>query len=127
MRGGDEELAREEAGRLGETVGENRRFRLVHLRMLAVLARWSGELEEALERLREAGALADEIGLPGESWEIHASVGDLQDERGKREEAREAFGLAAETVLTLAGRIGDEKLREGFLSAYQVRRVLERR
>lgn len=127
LRGGNEELAREEVGRLGEAMGENRRFRLVHLRMLAVLARWNGEPEEALERLREAGALADEIGLPGESWEIHASVGDLQDDRGAREEAREAFGRAAQTVLMLAGRIRDEKLREGFLSGAPVRRVLERR
>lgn len=41
-----------------------------------MLARWNGELEEALGRLREAGALADEIGLPGESWEIHVAVGE---------------------------------------------------
>ena len=127
LRGGDEELAREEAARLGEAVGENRRFRLVHLRMLAVVARWDGEPREALERLREAGALADEMGLPGERWEIHAAVGDVLDGRGEQEEAREAFGRAAENVLALAGGIEDEKLRKDFLSGPPVRRVLERR
>jgi hypothetical protein len=47
-------------------MGEDRRFRLVHLRMLAVLDRWDGRTEEALARLQEARALAQEIGLPGE-------------------------------------------------------------
>jgi hypothetical protein len=44
LLGGEEErLAREAAQRLGEGVGNNRRFRLIHFRMLAILARWDGD------------------------------------------------------------------------------------
>jgi tetratricopeptide (TPR) repeat protein len=127
LRGGDEELAREDAKRLGERVGENRRFRLVHLRMLAALARWDGDDEEELERLREAEALAEEIGLPGELWQIRAVLGELHDRRGEPEEARDAYRRSARIVERLAGEIADEALKEGFLSAPPIRRVLERR
>jgi hypothetical protein len=37
---------------------------------------------------------------------------------------REAFSQAAQTLRALAGKIRDEKLRETFLSALWVRRVL---
>jgi hypothetical protein len=127
LRGGDEELAREDAKRLGERVGENRRFRLVHLRMLAALARWDGDDEEELERLREAEALAEEIGLPGELWQIRAALGELHDRRGEPEEARDAYRRSARIVERLAGEIADEALKEGFLSAPPIRSVLEGR
>jgi ATP/maltotriose-dependent transcriptional regulator MalT len=127
LRGGDEQLAREDARRLGERVGGNRRFRLVHLRMLAVLARWDGENGEALARLHEAKNLAEELGLPGELWQIWAAVGELYEQRGEREEAHGAFSRAARIVETLAEGIEDEALKEGFLSAPQIRSVLERR
>ena len=125
LRGGNEELAREDVKRLGERVGGDRRFRLVHLRMLAVLDRWDGQTRGALARLREARALAEEIGLPGELWQIWAALGELHEQRGEREEAHGAFSRAARIVETLAGEIEDEVLKEGFLSAPQLRRVLE--
>ncbi|HZA46387.1 MAG TPA: AAA family ATPase [Rubrobacter sp.] len=127
LRGGDEQLAREDARRLGERVGGNRRFRLVHLRMLAVLAGWGEETGEALARLHEAKNLAEELGLPGELWQIWAAVGELYERRGEDEEARDACSRAARIVETLAGGIEDEALKEGFLSAPQIRSVLERR
>jgi len=124
--GGDEGLAREDARRLGERIGNNRRFRLVHLRMLAILSGWDGRTERTLEHLREAEALAGDMGLPGEVWQIRADLGSLYEERGESDEARRAFRRAAEVVLTLAGRIRDEELRRDFLSATQVRRVLDK-
>lgn len=125
LRAGEEKLAREDAKRLGERVGGNRRFRLVHLRMLAVLDGWDGETGEALARLREAEALAEEIGLPGELWQIWAALGELHEQRREPEEAHGAFSRAARIVERLAGEIEDDALKEGFLSAPQPRRVLE--
>ncbi|CAN5755283.1 hypothetical protein BH20ACT12_BH20ACT12_02370 [soil metagenome] len=125
LRGGNEELAREDVKRLGERVGGDRRFRLVHLRMLAVLDRWDGQTRGALARLREARALAEEIGLPGELWQIGAEAGELHEQRGELERARDAFSRAARIVEMLAGEIEDEALKESFLSAPQLRRVLE--
>jgi tetratricopeptide (TPR) repeat protein len=125
LRGGEEELAREDTKRFGERVGGNRRFRLVHLRMLAVLAEWDGQTGEALAHLQEARTLAQEIGLPGELWQIWAAIGALYEQRGEPEEASAAFSRAASILERLAGEIEDEALKQGFLSAPQLRRVLE--
>jgi tetratricopeptide (TPR) repeat protein len=125
LRDGKEKLAREDARCLRERVGGNRRFNLVHLRMLAVLDEWDGENEKALARLHEAEALAEEIGLPGELWQIWAALGELHERRGEPEEARDAFSRAARIVERLAGDIEDESLKGAFLSAPQPRRVQE--
>jgi tetratricopeptide (TPR) repeat protein len=125
LRGGEEKLAREDVKRLGERVGGNHRFRLVYLRMLAVLAEWDGQTGEALARLQEARTLAEEIGLPGELWQIWAARGELHEQRGEPEEAHGAFFRAAGIVERLAGEIEDEALKKGFLSAPHLRRVLE--
>jgi DNA-binding SARP family transcriptional activator len=126
LRGGEEKLAREDVKRFGERVEGNRRFRLVHLQMLAVLVGWEGQSGEALARLQEAGTLAEEIGLPGELWQIWAAIGELHEQRGEPEEARDTFSRAASIVERLAGEIEEEEaLKEGFLSAPQVLRVLE--
>jgi tetratricopeptide (TPR) repeat protein len=127
LRGGEEELAHEDVKRLGERVGGNRRFRLVHLRMLAVLDRWDGESAEALARLHEAEVLAEEIGFPGELWQIWSALGELHGQRGEPEEARGAFSQAARLLEKLAGEIEDEPMKQGFLLAPPVRTVLERR
>ncbi len=94
--------------------------------MLTTLARWDGDIGGALARLREAEALAQEIGLPGELWQIRAALGELYEERGDEERARDAFTRAAQTLRSLAGRIDDPTLQASFLGAPRVRRVLER-
>jgi hypothetical protein len=125
LRVGEEGLARADAKRLGERVGANRRFRLVHLRMLAVLDGYDGETGEALSRLRRAAVLAEDLGLPGELWQIKAEMGELHELRGEPENALCAFSRAARIVERLAGEIEDEAIKEAFLSAPQPRRVLE--
>ncbi len=124
LRGGDERLAREEAHSLAQRARTNERDRMSYLRSLAVLSEGEGDSEGAIGRLHEAEALAEEIGLPGELWQIRSRIGDLYERRGETEEARRALSRAAQTLRTLAGKIEDEELREDFLSAPRVRRVL---
>ena len=124
LRGGDESSAREEADRFAERAEENERDRIAYLRCLAVLSEFEGDTQRALDRLRGAEALAEKIGLPGELWQIQCKIGELHEQRGQTEEARAGFSRAAQTLRMLARSIGDEKLREGFLSAARVRRVL---
>jgi tetratricopeptide (TPR) repeat protein len=125
LRGGEEELAREEAHRLAERALDNRRDRMSYLRALAVLNEWEGDNQGAIGRLREAEALAEEIGLPGELWKMRARIGELHEQRGEAGEAHKAFSRAAQILKDLAARIEDAGLREGFLAAPRVRRVLE--
>ena len=124
LRGGDEELARKDVRHFGERVGENRHYRIPYLRSLAALSRRE-DAETAIEHLLEAKALAEEIGLPGELWQIQSEIGELRGERGDAEEAQRAFLTAAEVARALAQKIADRNLRESFLSAPQVRRVLK--
>ena len=91
---------------------------------MAVLSEFEGDTERAIEHLHEADTLAQKIGVPGELWQIQARLGELHERRGEEGEAQEAFSLAAQTLSGLAQKIRDEDLREGFLSAARVRRVL---
>jgi tetratricopeptide (TPR) repeat protein len=124
LRGGDEQLATEGVRRFADRPRTNERERIAYLRSLAVLSEWEGETQRTVNHLREAEALAEKIGLPKELWQIQSKIGYLYEQRGQTEEAREAFSLAAQTLRELAGNIGDEKLRESFLSAPRVLRVL---
>jgi DNA-binding SARP family transcriptional activator len=126
LRGGDELLAREEVRRFAERAQTNERDRIAYLCSLAILGEWEGDPERAAVPLRQAEALAEKLGLPGELWRIRAGLGGLYERRRETSEARAAFSRAAQTLRKLAERIGDEELREGFLSVPQARRVLER-
>ncbi|MGH3087047.1 MAG: ATP-binding protein, partial [Rubrobacteraceae bacterium] len=116
LRGGDEERAREDVRVLGEHVGGNRRFRLVHLRASAVISRWDGEAEEAIEQLREAALLAEEMGLSGELWQVNSELGELLRASGREEEAGRAFAASAEVISSIADKLEDEELQAGFLA-----------
>ena len=102
------------------------RERIAYLRSLAVLSEWEGETQRAIKHLHEALTLAEKIGLPGQLWQIQSKIGELHERRGEAEQAREAFSEAGQTLRMLARKIEDEELRERFLLAPRVRRVLGR-
>ena len=124
LRGGDERSAREEVSRFAERAEANERERVPYLRSLAVLSEFEGDTKRAIEHLHEAHTLAQKIGLPGELWQIQSRLAELHERRGQEAEAQKAYSLAAQTLRELAQKIRDEDLREGFLSAPLVRRVL---
>jgi len=125
LRGGDEERAREDVRRLGAGSRTNRRQRLPYLRALATLAEFDGETREALASLQEAAVLANEIGLPGELWQIEVALGEVYASSGQREQAHRAFARAMAIVQKLAANMEDEARRSNFLAEAAVRRVLE--
>jgi hypothetical protein len=112
--------------RFAQRAQTNERDRLAYLRSSAVLSEWEGDTQRAIGQLREAEMLAEKIGLPGELWQIRAEIGELYARRGETWKTQEAYSRAAQTLRMLAGKIGDEELRKGFLSAPRVHRVLER-
>jgi tetratricopeptide (TPR) repeat protein len=124
LRGGDERIALEEIHRFAQRAEVNERERVAYLRSLAVLSEWEDDTKRAIDQLQEAQALAEKIGLPKEHWQIQSRIGELYERCGETGEARTASSRAAQTLSKLAHKIGDEKLREGFLAAPQVRRVL---
>ncbi len=125
LRGGEEEWAREDVKRLGAHINSNRRQRLAYLRARATLAQWDGETNETLESLQEAAVLANEIGLPGELWQIEVALGEAYTSRGEMEQAYQTFVRAGAIVQGLAAKMEDEELRTNFLAAPAVQRALE--
>jgi len=91
VRAGERDLAARDVDHFAASVGEFRRYRVYELRARAALA--GDDAHTKLTHLREAAALAEEIGLPGELWQIYAEMG-----------ARER---AMNIVQSLAERIGD--------------------
>src|SRR5207248_4682780 len=126
LRGGEEERAREEVQRLGADSRTTRRQRLPYLRALATLAEFDGETREALASLQEAAVLANEIGLPGELWQIEVARGEVYASSGQREQAHQAFARAMAIMQKLAANMEDEARRSNFLAEAAARRVLER-
>lgn len=125
LREGDERQAREAVHRLGERLGPYRRFRIPYLRSLAVLADWEGHGEQAIGHLREAAALAADLGLQGEQWQIQAALGSLYEARGEQGQAHTAWVSAARIIQDLAQGIQDETLRSRFLAGPQIQPVLQ--
>jgi tetratricopeptide (TPR) repeat protein len=99
IRVGEADRASDDAQAFEALIGDNRRYRLVHLRMLAVLA----SPDARLRYWREAASLAEAIGLPGELWQLCAALGEAQ--------------RAAEIVQSLAAHVHDESLRTTFIAA----------
>jgi tetratricopeptide (TPR) repeat protein len=126
LQGGDEAWAREDVQRFGASISTNRRHRLPYLRALATQAQWDGETREAIAYLEEAALLANEIGLPGELWQIQVALGEVYNSCGEREQEYQAFARAVAIVQELAKKMGDEALRTNFLAEPAIRRVLER-
>jgi tetratricopeptide (TPR) repeat protein len=117
LRGGDLELAHEDARRWGELVGHIPRYRPLHLRSLALLAQWEGDIPQAITHLEEAQTLAEAIGLPGEQWQILAKLGELHRGEGNEDKAHLTLQKAKAIIQGLASKIEDETLRTRFLQS----------
>jgi len=107
-RAGDIELATEDVKIYGEHFAHDRRFRIPYLRSLAVLARYRGEIEQAIAYLQEAEKFADEIELPGDLWSIKAALGELYLAQSKEEAASHAFAQAVVIVRKLSDYLESE-------------------
>jgi len=125
VRAGEIERATADVRRFGACIGSSRRYRIPYLRALAVLAKVQGEIEQPTQYLQEAAQLAEEIGLPGELWSIHAARGETYRAQGDQEQAHGAFTQAASIVRQLADALGTEEQRAHFLASPEVRQVLE--
>lgn len=127
LRGGDEKRARETLRLLERrTVKQRGYFRLAYVRSGAVLTRWEGDKDRTLALLYEALRAAERLGLPGEIWQIAATLGELHEEREEIGSSERAFDRSAAVIRHLAANMEDEDLREGYLAAPQTSRVLEK-
>ena len=101
--------------------------------------RWESKSDPSLGQAKDAIVRIDTTTICGTDLHIlkgdvptvtdgrtlgHEAVGTVVETGAAVMSVREGFSLAAQTLRALAGKIEDEELREGFLSARQVRCVL---
>jgi len=125
LRGGDGDMARAEVERLAGIVENNRRQRLPWLRSRAVLAQWDGDTDQAINHLKAAAELAQEIGLPGEEWSILSGLGALYSSQKDYTCAQRAWKASSNIIFSLADIIEEKELRTGFLEAQIVQSILK--
>ncbi len=125
LHGGDEVLAQASVDNLSSISEETSCSRISLLRSQALIARWKKETAKAIALLEEACLLADEIGLPGELWQIQAMLGELYLTRADERRAKQAYTQAVHILQKLTDEISDQQVRRNFLSAPQVQSVFE--
>jgi hypothetical protein len=64
----------------------------------ALLTIWEGKKKRAIDHLREAAELAEEIGLPAEQWQIRVLLEHLYEAEGIKDEALRARFLAGPQI-----------------------------
>jgi hypothetical protein len=64
------------------------------------------------------------VGNPRQLWQAHGSLAAAYEKMGRGSEAREEWGKAAGVIRKVDSGLVDRQLREGFLNARQVRKIL---
>ncbi len=117
LRAGDRHRAEAAARYLEEHIGANRRYRLVYLRMRALLEANAENHPAACASLAEALELATSMNLPGETWQIAASLAASAMLTGDDALARQMRQQSIQGIELLASRIIDPKLRDHYMLA----------
>jgi DNA-binding SARP family transcriptional activator len=117
LRAGDRDRASADAQRFHAQLGTNRRYRLIWLRMQALLDRDAQDHPAAIAHLTEAATLAAEMGLPGEQWQVARELAASFQQAGDAHQASEWQATAEVIIEQLAMRITDPDLRAHFAQA----------
>lgn len=82
------------------------------------------EFEKAIENFGEAIVILKEVGNPRQLWQVHASLAAAYSKLGRFSEELSQWGAAAEIIHNTANDLSDRQLREGFLKAAPIRKIL---
>jgi tetratricopeptide (TPR) repeat protein len=94
------------------------------LRMMGEVRIRHNEFEKAIENFREAIVILKEVENPRQLWRAHASLAAAYSKLKRFSEEQEQWGAAAELILNTANDLSDRQLREGFLKATSIRKIL---
>ncbi len=96
------------------------------LRLLGEVQVRRNEFDHAIANYNNAIVTFKEVGNPRKLWEAHASLASAYEKMGRTDEARNQWGTAAGVIEGLANGLSDKNLREGFLMAEPVHRILSK-
>jgi len=115
LRGGDERLARRAARQFGELIKDNPRYQIPHRRALSLLAEREDNLSQAGTHLAAALTLAEEIGLPGEQWQLLTAQAQLAERQGQGERVASLRRQAFAVLQSIANTLENPALKQEFL------------
>jgi tetratricopeptide (TPR) repeat protein/tRNA A-37 threonylcarbamoyl transferase component Bud32 len=101
------------------------KYRAVALMLESRIAVARGDPDAAERALLEAIDVLSQFPVPVVAWKVWAALGNLRRQTGAHEAARSAFGEAVTIVQNIAANVGDEALRNTFLTSALVREVFE--
>jgi hypothetical protein len=101
------------------------KYRAVALMLESRIAVARGDPDAAERALLEAIDVLSQFPVPVVAWKVWAALGNLRRQTGAHEAARSAFGEAVTIVQNIAANVGDEALRNTFLTSALVRGVFE--
>jgi hypothetical protein len=96
------------------------------LRLLGEIQSKRNDPNNAIKNLTEGITLLKEVGNPRQLWQAHESLGSIYESIGRSSEANEQWGAAKEIIQNTANGLSDHKLKEGFLSAEPIKRILSK-
>jgi Flp pilus assembly protein TadD len=82
--------------------------------------------DNTIANLNQAILILKEVRNPRKLWQAHASLGSAFRQLGRLGEAREQWGAAAEIIRKTANGLSARELREGFLTAEPIRKILSK-
>jgi len=82
--------------------------------------------ENALTNLGKAIDILKNVDNPRQLWQTHASLASVFNKLGKHSEEHEQWGMAAEIISNTANGISDRQLKDGFLGAKPIRKILSK-
>jgi tetratricopeptide (TPR) repeat protein len=94
------------------------------LQLLGEIQTRRNKPENAIANLGEAISILEEVGNPRHLWQAHAALASAYNKMGRHSEEQEHWGTAAEIIQNTANGLSDRELREGFLHADPIQRIL---
>jgi ATP/maltotriose-dependent transcriptional regulator MalT len=94
------------------------------LRLMGEVRIRRNEFEKAIENFGEAIVILKEVGNPRQLWRAHTSLAAAYSQLGRFSEEQAQWGAAAQIILNTANDLSDRQLREGFLKAAPIRKIL---
>jgi tetratricopeptide (TPR) repeat protein len=84
------------------------------------------KIEDAAECFEKARDLADQMGYPPLMWKTRFSLGQIYNQQGKYEAAKESLTKASAIVERMASNVSDTEVKETFFNSDQIQSVYKR-
>jgi tetratricopeptide (TPR) repeat protein len=83
------------------------------------------KIGEAAECFEKARVLSDQMGYPPLMWKTRFSLGQIYNQQGKYEAAKESLAKASAIIERMASTVSDTEVKETFFNSKQIQDVYQ--